>query len=457
MIRLSALLQLGGRRREAELAHALLHGVPLFRELPADDLVRLMRCMVEVELPAGSVVCERGQPGDRFYVLRSGVAEARLGLGPDGLFVRRLGPGECFGEIALLSGLPRSLDIVVVEDAVLWALDRAPFEALTARSVPLLRALNHELCRRLVAQTFLLEELRLGQGEGPAAGMRFGAYRVLEQLGAGGMAVVFGAVHVANETAAVIKVLPAGWGGVPEFRERLQREAAVLRRIHHPHVVRVFEVGELDARSGGGVYLVMEWLPTSLDRLLRAQFPEPLAVDRALALAHGVAEGLAAVHRVGVVHRDVKPSNILLRADGTPVLTDFGLAAAMGEVGQRHRLTPEGVIVGTADYISPEQVAGRPVDGRSDVYSLGVVLYELLAGHSPFAGRDPMETLQAHLHEAPPPLPEAVPPAARAIVEQALEKDAGRRFPSAEAMARALSDALAQLPPGSAHLPLSQS
>ncbi|MGH2369057.1 MAG: serine/threonine-protein kinase, partial [Chloroflexota bacterium] len=199
------------------------------------------------------------------------------------------------------------------------------------------------------------------------------------------------------------------------------------------------EVGEVEARSGGGCYLTMEHHPHALDRVLRAQYPDPLPAATALGLAQGVAEGLAAVHTAGLVHRDVKPSNILLRADGSPVLIDFGLVTVLAEVAQGRRLTAADVLVGSADYMSPEQVAGQSLDGRSDVYSLGIVLYEMLAGHVPYAGLDPLETLRAHGDVPPPPLPERVPVAARAIVGQALQKRPDDRFPSAQAMARALN------------------
>jgi serine/threonine-protein kinase len=215
-------------------------------------------------------------------------------------------------------------------------------------------------------------------------------------------------------------------------------------------VVQVHQVGEVDESYGGGCYLAMEWLPNALDRVLRAHYPEPLEPGTALRLAAGVAEGLDAVHQHGVVHRDVKASNVLLRADGAPVLTDFGLATAMEEVMQLRKLTPENVIVGTADYMSPEQVSGDPLDGRSDVYSLGVLLYELLAGFVPFAGRDPLDILRALLDEEPPPLPNTVSSAARAIVEQAIQKRPQDRFASAGVMASAIAATFAQLDPAPA-------
>jgi hypothetical protein len=430
----------GTRRDEARLAHAL-RTVPLFRDVPADDLVAVWRCLQEVRAPAGSVICEHNAPGDCMYIVQAGEIEVRLGLDEAGVHLRRGGPGDFVGEMALLTGAPRSADVVVVEDAVLWSLDRADFEAVMARSPSLARALNRQLAERLGLITRLVGQRGARAGAGPA-GMRFGPFRVVEQLGAGGMAVVYSAVHETADTSVALKVLPAAWGAAPELRARLQREADALRSIEHPNVVKVLAVGEVEAALGGGCFIALEWLPQALDRVLRAQFPEPLRPAVALRIARGVAAGLAATHEVGLLHRDVKPSNVMLRADGTPVLTDFGLACALAETAIANRLTPPNVIVGTADYMAPEQIEGGQPDARSDIYGLGVVLYEMLSGQVPFAGRDPIQTFRAHREEVPPPLPPEVPESFGQIVATALQKRPDDRFESADAMGEAIEVAL---------------
>lgn len=435
---LGALFAPRRRAERARLAHAL-RGVPLFQSAPQDDLVAIWDRLEAVAAPAGSVLCRQGDPGDRFYMVQAGSIEVRLGLGPNGVAVRRAGPGDFVGEMALLSGAPRNADLVVVEDSVLWVLERADFAALMAHSRPLLEALNRALCDRVGQMMALLEDRRVGGG---SAGLRFGPYRVVEQIGGGGMAAIYSARHEGSDALVALKVLPAGWGAAADFRDRLAREAAALQAINHPNVIRVLDVGAVDAALGGGCYLALEWIPQALDRLLRAQYPEPLPPLTALRIGHGIAQGLAAVHAHGLLHRDVKSSNVLLRADGTAVLIDFGLVLT-ADVSAQQRLTAIDVIVGTADYLAPEQIAGLPLDGRADLYALGVTLYELLAGHVPFAGCAPLEMLRAHVELPPPPLPPEIPPAARAVVERALQKRADDRYPSAEAMAAAIADALA--------------
>jgi serine/threonine protein kinase len=256
------------------------------------------------------------------------------------------------------------------------------------------------------------------------------------------MAVVYSAVHEDTGLVVALKVLPASWGMAPELKARLNREAAVLRRIEHPGVIRLLDIGTVADRLGGGTYIAMEWLPDALDRVLSAQFPKPMDYPAALRIAAAIGTALAAVHSAGLIHRDLKPSNILLRADGQAVLTDFGLAAALADTMSEQRLTPPNVLVGTADYLAPEVIAGQPVDARADLYALGVVLYEMLAGFVPFAGRDPLHMLRAHLDEPVPPLPPTVPSTVRSIVEQALQKNPQDRYATAEAMASAIGAAL---------------
>jgi CRP-like cAMP-binding protein len=428
----------GLRGEDAKLAH-VLRGVPLFRNSPARDLLEVWRHLVEAPVSAGAVICRRGEAGDRFYVIRSGSVEVRLGTGQAGVSLYRLGPGDCFGEMALLIGAARSADVIALEDSVVWTLARRDFDRILNLSVPLLRALNRSLAERLAMSTGVIEQAELAGPRSGPVGLRFGPYRVLAQIGVGGMAVVYCAARESDGLTVALKVLPVSWGDAPELRARLERESAILRQVQHAGVVQLLDVGSVADRLGGGTYVVMEWLPEGLDRVLRARYPMPLDPAHAVRIARRVAQALDAVHAAGLVHRDVKPSNILLRADGEPVLTDFGMAAALADILAERRLTPPNVLLGTADYLSPEAISGESVDGRADLYSLGVVLYEMLTGFVPFAGRDPYETMRAHREEPIPPLPAELPTGVRAVVECALQKRREDRFATAAEMAVALA------------------
>lgn len=433
------------RASDAQAAHRLRQ-VPLFREAAAEDLVAVWRQLAEERIRAGAVICQRGEPGDHFYIVQSGSVDVRLGTGSDGISINCLGPGDCFGEMALLTDEPRSADVVALEDTTLWTLQRSDFDQLVSHNTSLLRAMNRSLVQRVSMLTALVEQARLPPASSGPSGLRFGPYRVMTQIGSGGMSVVYRAAREDDGAVVALKVLPASWGAAPELRERLQREAIVLQRLQHPGVIRLLEVGQVAERLGGGIYIAMEWLPQALDRLLYSRFPSPLATAEALHIADALANALASVHAAGMIHRDVKPSNILLRSDGQPVLTDFGLAAALLDLVGDRRLTPPDTIVGTADYLAPEIIAGHAVDGRADIYALGVVLYEMLATHVPFAGREPFEILRAHLEEPVPELPDEVPAAVRALVMQMLQKDPAHR----PASAAELSSAISQLSAGDA-------
>jgi eukaryotic-like serine/threonine-protein kinase len=253
-----------------------------------------------------------------------------------------------------------------------------------------------------------------------------GRYRLDERIAGGGMGDVWrGTDEVLGRTVAVKILLPALLEE-PGFAERFRGEARTMASINHPGVVDVYDYGTDD----GTAYLVMEYvegdaLATTLGRVGR------LTPARTMALVAQAADALHAAHEKGIVHRDVKPGNLLVRPNGTLVLTDFGIARS-ALVGQ---LTVAGSVLGTAAYISPEQAAGGVASPASDVYALGVVAYQCLAGRRPFEGDTPLEIAMKHVREVPPPLPVDTPPAVRSIVERAMAKDPPARWASAAQLA----------------------
>ncbi|HKC23318.1 MAG TPA: serine/threonine-protein kinase, partial [Thermoanaerobaculia bacterium] len=264
-------------------------------------------------------------------------------------------------------------------------------------------------------------------------GTRLGPYEVLSPLGAGGMGEVYRARDTRLEREVAVKVLPEGLAGSPEALARFASEARAVAALSHPHILALFDVGE----EGGIRYAVSELLEGETLRMAMAHGPIP--PRRALDIAREVAEGLAAAHEKGIVHRDVKPENVFLTKNGHAKVLDFGLArhdVSSRDAGDTRSptlaaITGEGVVLGTVAYMSPEQARGTAVDFRSDQFSLGTVLYEMLAGGKPFDAASVPETLTAIIRDEPEPLEKSaphVPAPVRWLVDRLLAKEASERY-----------------------------
>jgi serine/threonine protein kinase len=270
-----------------------------------------------------------------------------------------------------------------------------------------------------------------------------GRYELSRVLGAGGMATVYQAHDRLLRRTVAVKVLDPSPARDPSLAERFRAEARTAARLHHPNVVAVFDAGTDD----GVHYLVMEHLPgPSLAKLVHADGPLP--PQRAAELASQVCAALGAAHAQRVVHRDVKPGNVLLDGDGRAKVTDFGIAKAAGSPA----LTAHGVVVGSPAYMAPEQAQGRPADARSDLYAVGCLLYQLLTGTQPFgsaADSHPVAVARRQVTQPPEPPSHRNPQvdaAMDAVVLTAMAKQPDHRYQSAMAM----RDALARLPTGPA-------
>ena len=266
-----------------------------------------------------------------------------------------------------------------------------------------------------------------------ASGTQVGSYRIESQLGEGGMGTVYRALDTKLNRPVAIKVLSDELADAAA-RRRFQREAQMASSLNHPHILTVHDVGEFEGRQ----YIVTEFVDggTLKDWAQR----EKPGWRQIVELLTGVADGLAAAHTAGILHRDIKPTNILVARNGYAKLADFGLAklAARSDGDATQTLTEKrtqpGVVVGTIPYMSPEQASGQTLDARSDIFSFGSVLYELLAGRKPFAGATSLETLQKVIHETPTPLGEEIPFPLRMVAEKALEKDPAERYQSMREM-----------------------
>jgi eukaryotic-like serine/threonine-protein kinase len=264
-------------------------------------------------------------------------------------------------------------------------------------------------------------------------------YELEELVGTGGMSSVYRAHDTLLERNVALKVLHAQYTDDDEFVERFKREARAVAQLSHPNIVTVIDRGEDDGRQ----YIVFEYIDGEnlKERVVRNG---RLGVSEALELAIQTARGLAFAHQHGLVHRDVKPQNVLLNGDGQAKVTDFGIARTLDVDG----VTQTGTVMGTSNYIAPEQASGQPVEVQTDVYSLGVVLYELLAGDVPFPGENFVSVAMKHVNDPPPNLLDVrkdVPLRVAAAIDRALEKDPSARFPTMDAFAAELEACLASL------------
>ena len=266
-----------------------------------------------------------------------------------------------------------------------------------------------------------------------------GRYELEELAGTGGMSSVYRARDTLLERHVALKLLHDYHGADQESIERFRREARAVAQLSHPNIVTVIDRGEDGARQ----FIVFEYVDGENLKELVTRVGS-LPVRRTLELGIQIGEGLACAHENGVVHRDVKPQNVLLNGDGQAKVTDFGIARSLDV---EHGMTQTGTVIGTSNYIAPEQASGLPVDERTDVYSLGVVLFELLTGDVPFPGENFVAVAMRHVHEEPPSVLERRPDVPLRVVhavERALAKDPAARFPSMTAMVGELRACLAE-------------
>jgi serine/threonine protein kinase len=268
------------------------------------------------------------------------------------------------------------------------------------------------------------------------AGQSVGSYRVSSRLGIGGMGEVWRATDTRLGRDVALKVLPPGLADDPERHARFEREARALAALNHPNIAMLYDLEHLDGRH----VLVMELVDGEdlAQRLVRG----PIPVDEAIAIARQIAEALEAAHEKGIVHRDLKPANVKVGADGQVKVLDFGLAKSVvatapgSGVGLQdsptitHAATQAGLLLGTAGYMAPEQARGKPVDGRTDVWALGVVLFEMLTGRPLFEGETVSDTLAAVLRQEIDwnRLPAETPGGVRRVLRRCLERDVRNRF-----------------------------
>ena len=262
-------------------------------------------------------------------------------------------------------------------------------------------------------------------------------YRLIEQIGSGGMAVLYKAQDMELGRMVAVKLLRPSLVSDPEFLIRFKREARAAANLSHPNIVTVFDVGQDGPHTH---YIVMEYVPgQDLKQLIRAQ--GAFEVDTALAIIIEVCKGVGYAHRAGLIHCDIKPQNILVTPDHKIKVADFGIARAFTGTGAQEQQDVEDVVWGSPHYFSPEQAAGEPPTPASDVYSIGIVLFELLTGQLPFTGSDYKELALAHFSQEPPSILSfnpALPPELDRIIQKVLAKEPAARYRTADQLGRIL-------------------
>ena len=262
---------------------------------------------------------------------------------------------------------------------------------------------------------------------------QIGQYRILSELGAGGMGVVYRAVDLLLEREVAIKRLRSEYASSPSVLERFRKEAQLQAKLNHPNIAQLYTL----LQDGDSLCIVMEFIDGTV---LRNFMPMPW--QSAVPVALQILEALDYAHRRGVLHRDIKPENIVIDREGTVKAMDFGIAHALGAA----RLTRERVVISTLEYMPPERILNREMDQRSDLYSVGVLLFEMLCGRLPFVNDSEYELLRAQVESAPPPVGQfvtGVPEFVAEAVRRALEKDPAKRYPSCGDMATVLRDGAA--------------
>ncbi|HEY2395605.1 MAG TPA: serine/threonine-protein kinase [Rudaea sp.] len=261
--------------------------------------------------------------------------------------------------------------------------------------------------------------------------VRIPGYRVQRTLGVGGMATVYLAEQQSLEREVALKVMAPALAASTDFCQQFLKEGRITAKLSHPNLVTVYDIGSHD----GTYYMASEYLPAGS---LRERLDAGLSVTDALEIARDIASGLSYAHEMGFVHRDVKPGNILFRTNGSAVLADFGIAKAIKSVST---MTMAGNAIGTPDYMSPEQAQANLVDGRTDLYSLGAVLFEMLTGSKPYIAKDPYAVALRHVTDPVPSLPDALA-WLQPLIDMMMAKDRDRRCPTGEVFIAACDELL---------------
>ncbi|RME04410.1 MAG: hypothetical protein D6805_03045 [Planctomycetota bacterium] len=393
----------------------------LFRRVPPGYLKKLAEHLTVAEYAPRDKIISKGEPGDAMYMIVEGEVKIPI-CDKQGreTMVARLSEGEFFGEMALLTGDPRTADVIAITPVKCIVITKKVFQSLVTRHPSIAKFLTEILAKRLSESNLMISKT-------------VGKYQILRELGRGGMSIVYSAYHPMLQRTVAVKMLDHQLAFDEEFTQRFKHEARIIASLTHPNIVEIYDTEYAYATY----FIMMEYLEgVTLEKVITTS--GRIDPDTARTILIQTANALAYAHSKGIIHRDVKPSNIMVDKSLQVKLMDFGIARM--EKGDPFK--EENEIIGTAPYMSPEQIQNKEIDGRCDLYALGVVAYEMLTGSLPFDSEDSFEILHMHLSKQPTPpkvLNPAIPQDLNDFILKALAKKPEDRYPSLEEVKNILS------------------
>jgi predicted Ser/Thr protein kinase len=395
------------RRRMYPADLEFLTASPLFHAIPLEAKCPLLDRMTPIHVKTGERFISQGDEGHTFYIIQEGSCMVNVEKNGTKHAISRLRSGDIVGEIALLTGEPRTANVDAETDMVLWSLTREQFDLLCTDYPDLLDFLTE-----LVTHRFTTEKV--------TANKTIGKYVISEIIGRGGWSIVYKGLHTSLNMPVAIKMLKHDMAMNEDFAEKFHNEAKTVALLNHDNIVRVYDIEELYRT----IFIIMEYLEgLPLDYILY-RMPK-LTVSKALDILLQVCTGLSYAHDQGIVHQDIKPANIFIQLDGRTKIVDFGLSCPPGTI--------DCSLPGTIYYMSPEQIEGETVDERTDIYSFGIMAYEMLTGQRPYLEEEPAKLLELHLKEDVPDPRSLVPDLPLELsyfIKRATQKEPSARFKS---------------------------
>jgi serine/threonine protein kinase len=384
-----------------------LINTPLLKVIPMEAKCPLLNFMTPQRVPTGTRFISQGDRGDTFYIIQEGTCVVNVEKNGTKHWLTRLRGGDIVGEIALLTGEPRTANVDAETDMILWSLTREEFDSICSKYTDLLDFLTE-----LVTHRFTTEKV--------TASRTIGKYLINELIGRGGWSLVYKGMHKSLNMPVAIKMLKHDMAMNVEFAEKFQNEARVVALLNHDNIVKVYDIEELYRT----VFIIMEYLEgVPLDRVLHTM--PRLPTFKVLDVLLQVCNGLSYAHEQGIVHQDIKPGNVFIQSDGRAKIVDFGLSCPPGTV--------DCGLPGTVYYMSPEQIKGDSIDERTDIYSLGIMAYEMTTGQRPYPEDNLSRLMELHvIEDIPDPrsLAPDLPDELHYFIKRATRRDPAARFKS---------------------------